>query len=345
MSAATAGGGSWLSVSPASGVTPATFTAIASPSPGMAPGTYTGTISVIPTYAGAVTQKVNVTLRVTSSGTITASPASLSFSYQPGSPFPNPQTLAIANSSGTPTSVNIFATTSGGGSWLVVSPGIANTPVNVIVSVNPAGLGLGVYYGYVNIAPATGGTATLIPVVLNTFNFSQLVISPTSLVFDYQSGGASPPVQYISATSTGSAINFTASVLGPNWISVSTRNGVTPTGVGVVVKPASDYAARDIQCHNYVHARLDDWKRDRGRGNCACAGCQLPVGRPEQHNVRLCSRRLASRCSRGSSVKQRRFNPLRRRGQYEWVLSLAHGEPIESVYARTHQRRTFLRRA
>ena len=238
VSASTVGGGAWLSVSPNSGVTPATFAAYASPAANIAPGTYTGTISVVPSYAGATPQRVSVTLRVSSGGTLTASPSSLTFNYQPGTPIPAPQVLGIANSTGAAVTVNVSATTSSGGTWLVVSPGIATTPFSVIVSVNSANLVPGTYYGNVSIAPAVGGAATLVPVTLAVYSVAHLVVAPQSLSFNYQSGGAIPAPQYVAVTSTGVPINFTTSILGPSWISVSSARATTPAGIGVTVNPS-----------------------------------------------------------------------------------------------------------
>ena len=237
VSASTASGGAWLFVSPNSGVTPAAFSAYVLPAATTAPGTYTGTISVVPSYAGATPQRVSVTLRVSAGGTLTASPNSLTFNYQPGSPIPSPQVLNIATSTGAAMTANVSANTTGGGSWLVVSPGIATTPFSVIVSVNPLNVVPGTYYGNVSVAPAVGGAATLIPVTLAVYSVTHLVVAPESLSFNYQSGGPSPPPQYLAVTSTGVPINFTTSILGPSWISVSSTRATTPTGLGVTVNP------------------------------------------------------------------------------------------------------------
>lgn len=63
--AAVAGGssGDWLSVSPASGTTPASLSVSVNPA-GLAAGTYSGTVTVTPTAAGILPQTLNVTLTV-----------------------------------------------------------------------------------------------------------------------------------------------------------------------------------------------------------------------------------------------------------------------------------------
>ena len=125
---------------------------------------------------------VPVTLTVTTPA-LTATPATLSLSYQTGGAAPT----ATIQVSGGGAALNFFAVATSTG-WLAVSPASGTTPVTgtaaVTVSINPAGLTPGQSYaGNVTIAGA-GGTAgsTTIPVSLQ-------VVAPTPTIM--QIGNAS----------------------------------------------------------------------------------------------------------------------------------------------------------
>jgi hypothetical protein len=163
----TASGGTWLSVSPASGSTPATLKVTANPS-GMAAGTYNGSISIASTGAGNSPQTVPVTLTITASGGGSGSgilkvwPAkAVYFEYESGRTPVSSRTVKVY-SSGSPLT---FTTAALGGSWLSVTPSGGTTPTNLTVSVDATGLASGRYTGTLSIA-ATGANTINLPVVL-----------------------------------------------------------------------------------------------------------------------------------------------------------------------------------
>lgn len=88
--------------------------------------------------------------------------------------------------------------------------------------------------------------ATLIACISQTFTTSAsaeqrsttLAVSPISLTFSYQTGGATPISQTISVTSTPST-SFSAKTSGAAWLSISPTSGVTPGSIAVSVKPGS----------------------------------------------------------------------------------------------------------
>ena len=240
LSTSTTSGGAWLAISPTNGVTPSTAIAIATPYAGMGPGIYTGTITVIPSSGGGIIRNIPVTLRISSVGSLSVTPAYLSYNYQTGGALPSPQVLSVVDSLGGATPFTVTATTTSGGPWLFVSSSSGTTPASVIVNVSPAALTPGTYYGTVSFSPVGGTTSAAIPVTLAVLNNARLLASPTSLLFNYQIGGPSVPTQYISVTSSGSPITFNAGVQGPSWITLTTSGALTtPTGVGVVVRPPS----------------------------------------------------------------------------------------------------------
>ena len=119
----------WLTVSPISGNAPSTLTVTANPA-NLGPGTVQGTLNIV----GPVnTVQVLVTFTI---GSVSASPSSVSFAYQVGGT--TPQSATVTLSSAQSISVNLSATTSSGGNWLVVSPSTGTVPGSAIVSVNSA---------------------------------------------------------------------------------------------------------------------------------------------------------------------------------------------------------------
>ncbi len=243
--ASTNSGGGWLSVSPTPGsimaqsAAPATFSVAVNPA-GLATGTYNGAITIT-AASGAVNSpsQIAVSLAVTSASQLAVSPGSLSFVYQIGGAAPAGQTLSIS-SSGSPLSFTAPATTSTGGPWLLASPASGTTPGAVTVSVNPAGLSAGTYNGAVTVTAsgATGSPAT-IAVTLTVSSNPPLTISPASLQFNFQIGGAPPVNQVLSVSSGEASVSFFASPAtnsGGGWL-VASSSGVTPSGFNVAVNP------------------------------------------------------------------------------------------------------------
>ena len=175
VTSAVAGGVSnWLTTSASSGQTPYTLSIGVNTSSLQASSTpYTGTVTITPN--GGTAQVVNVSLTVTSIPTVTATPTSISLSYQVGG---NSPTSTIQVSAGG-AAANFTATATSSGGWLQVSPtsgttpntGTANLTVSLVQSVlstlnpNPTG---SPYTGSITIAgssPATG--TTIVNVTLN----------------------------------------------------------------------------------------------------------------------------------------------------------------------------------
>jgi hypothetical protein len=238
----TSNGLNWLSAFPSFSYTPSTVTVTATPLPGMGPGVYTGLVYV---HVGtSIAQTVPVTLVIAAGGTLSASPTFLTFNYQTGGAAPAPQTVSVVNYLGGNVPYTVTASTSTGINWLAVSPASGTTPSSFSVSVYPATLSPATYYGTVSVYQAgSSGPSTQIPVTLIVNSGSQLVASPTSLTFNYSSGGATPPSQYISVSSTGSPIAFSGIVSGLSWVTLSPGTGTTPTALTVSIKPPAGLAA------------------------------------------------------------------------------------------------------
>jgi uncharacterized protein (TIGR03437 family) len=234
-STSTVSGGSWLSVSPTSGNasvanTPLTVTADAT---NLAKGTYQGTVTLT-TGVGVETQ-IPVTFTVTApSGPVTISPTTLAFAYTLGGALPAAQSLQITGTQ----SFTAAASTSGGGTWLAVTPASGTGNAALSVSVNPANLSPGAYNGTITVTP-TGGLAQTVAVTLTVSVVGSLTLTSNPPVFTYTVGDAVPAPQTISVVSTGQAVTFTVVATSSGWLSVTPTSATTPANLSVSVNPAN----------------------------------------------------------------------------------------------------------
>jgi uncharacterized protein (TIGR03437 family) len=239
--ATTATGGGWLSVTPATGLTPVTLSISVNPA-GLPVGTYTGQVAVSSTGVSNSPLTIPVTLTVNTSVNLGSTPAALNFSYQVGAATPAAQSLTIGSSDASLSFSATSATTTGGG-WLAVSPAGSVTPGTLSVSVNPASLAPGTYAGNVIVAAAGATNSPFsVPVTLVVTSAVNLSLSPGSLSFNYQVGGAAPSSQSLSVTSGGTPLNFTTTATtagGGAWLSVSpSGGGTTPATLSVSIATA-----------------------------------------------------------------------------------------------------------
>ena len=153
---ASVSGAAWLTVSPATGTTPATLTVTASVT-GLAAGTFTGNIIVT---GNGITRTVPVTFTVNPSATFTVSPTSLLFSATLGGASPASQSLTL---SATPSTS--FTASVSGAAWLTATPATGTTPATLTVSSSITGLAAGTFTGTITL---TGNGLTLsVPVTLS----------------------------------------------------------------------------------------------------------------------------------------------------------------------------------
>ncbi len=233
----TATSATWLSATPASGSTPSTLSVSVNPS-GLAAGTYTGSVTI--TAAGASNSpKIPVTLTVTAAQTnnLSASPSSLSFSYQSGGATPAAQTVSLSSTSALSYSASAI------GGWLSVTPASGSTPGSLSVSVNPASLAAGSYSGTITVTAAGASNSPLKIAVGLTVSSPpstnpSLNIAPGTLTFSYVSGSTSTGTQNLSITSTGSALGLTVAASGGSWLTVTPTSGTTPATVKVSANTA-----------------------------------------------------------------------------------------------------------
>uniref|UniRef100_Q01S71 BACON domain-containing protein n=1 Tax=Solibacter usitatus (strain Ellin6076) TaxID=234267 RepID=Q01S71_SOLUE len=191
------------------------------------------------------------------SGTITASPLSLSFSYQLLGAQPTDTQLTLT-SPGAALPFTVGAGTASGGNWLAVSNNSQTLPAVVNISVNTAGLVAGVYQGTITVAsPLATNSPVSIPVTLTVTPAPTITSQPNQLNFSFQKNGPPPAVQTITLATSGPQLDYTI-VPDPTapWLT-ATGPGPAPSTLTVSVSPSS------LQPGNY-HATI--------RLNAAAAG-------------------------------------------------------------------------
>jgi hypothetical protein len=229
--AVAASGGTWLAATPVSGTAPGSVSVSVNPA-GLAAGTYNGTVAITAASAANSPQNVAVTLIVSAAPTITVSPASLSFSFQTGGAALAAQTISVAG-----TGLN-YTVAASGGTWLAATPVSGTTPGSVSVSVNPAGLAAGTYNGTVAITAAgAANSPQSVAVTLTVSAAPTMTVSPATLSFSFQTGGAAPAAKTISVG--GTSLNYTVAASGGTWLAATPVSGTTPGSVSVSVNPAA----------------------------------------------------------------------------------------------------------
>lgn len=231
-------GGTWLSVSPASGTAPGYIVVSVNPA-NLAAGNYSGTVTV--TLAGGTQATLPVSFNVSGSPVLTLSQPSSTFAYQTGgsAPVSQSQTLSVG-SSGTALTFLVTAQTSSGLNWLSVSTSTGTTPTQLTVTANATGLAAGTYTGTVTFQSQSGLVSTY-PVTLVVSTLPLLVASSSNVAFSYQTGAAQPTAQNVTVSSTGvtqTTLSVTASTIsGGSWLQVAPPLGGTPLQLSVNVFP------------------------------------------------------------------------------------------------------------
>jgi uncharacterized protein (TIGR03437 family) len=151
-------GQNWLAVSPSTGVVPAALQVTVNYR-GLEPRQYTGRIEI--QSQGATVATIPVSLTVNNAPRFTWSTSGLSFVVSSTDPSPQPQRITLATTS-VPIPANVAANTASGGNWLKVTPVSGTTPLELSVSVDPAGLQAGHYIGEI-VARSADPTVLLLP--------------------------------------------------------------------------------------------------------------------------------------------------------------------------------------
>jgi large repetitive protein len=235
-------GCSCVSVSTASGQAspgaPAAVAFTVNPT-GLPPATYNSQIVITPSVGQPVT--VPVTIAVNSlTQSIVVTQNGLLFETVAGAAPPSQSFNVLNAGQGLMSFTLTTQTLSGGQGWLTVNPssssvaaGSISTPVTV--SVNPAGLAAGQYYGQVQVTAANAGNSPqIVSVLLNVVDPSQgaILASPTGVLVGPATGTvtlsnlSTQAISYISTISTAD---------GGNWVLATPSTGTVPAQSSVQV--------------------------------------------------------------------------------------------------------------
>jgi hypothetical protein len=265
VTAATATGGAWLSVSTITGcafcATPSAIQAIITTSPDLPVGSYTGQI-VLAAQTGFMTITVPVTLTVAATGStyLDDIAGQTSFSMVTNSPYsPASQDIQIRNGGTGTLDWTLAQSTADGGTWLLVSAPSGAAPSYLTVGVNVAnlpngGLAAGTFIGQVVVQ--TAGSAVTVPVSVVVGANVLVQVNPIS--FTKVFAGADPLPQTLTIASTGRSLNYSVgatTATGGNWLSVSTITGcsscATPSTIQAIITtsptlPAGTYTGQIV---------------------------------------------------------------------------------------------------
>ncbi len=160
-SASVVNSATWLTISPATGTATTSQPGMVgltvnSAAQSLAPGGYYALLQIADPNSNNSPQDVVVVLDVAADNTpIAPNPTPQGLVYTAA----GSQTLVLSVSGNSPLNFAASATTTDGGTWLSVSPATGSVssvnPVNLAVTVNPAGLKAGVYTGLINVVTGT----------------------------------------------------------------------------------------------------------------------------------------------------------------------------------------------
>ena len=208
-------GKSWITVTPTSGVTPASLDVTCTPAD-LGEGSVQAMVTVQSPVTLPAQRSFSVAFNVAAASAqkLGVSPQTLSFTATQGSGSIT-QVLKVDNEGGGTFSYSATSTTSldatgaaAGASWLSISAAsgqvTAVAPSPISVTVDPGKLAPGTYRGQITVL-TSGGQQTVVPVTLTVNAVPQrIVLSSTGMTFTAVAGGGVSPPQTLTILNTGS---------------------------------------------------------------------------------------------------------------------------------------------
>lgn len=180
---------------------------------------------------------IPVTLNVSNTALLSVSQSSIAVTSMVGTTVSSSQTISLTGTDGSAIPFTATAITNPAGlTWLSVAPNTGTTPSNLLVTVNPANLGVGVYKGTISVASSQANVPAQTISVTLTVVGGIAMASPTTLTFTQAAGGTAPDTQsvQIAGVPAGATIGAVATVLsGADWLTATTAGStVTVTANG-----------------------------------------------------------------------------------------------------------------
>jgi uncharacterized protein (TIGR03437 family) len=177
-----------LSVTPSTGSTPGTVQVTADAG-SLQAGTYKGTVTISANDADGSPLPVPVTLNVLPSRPLSVSATVVSFTAAVGATSQQTQKVVLASAGGT---VAYTVTLFGGGPWLNVSPLSGTTPDSLVITVDPTGLGTGLYSATLTATSPNSVPAPVITVSLAVGSVTKPVLNAVANAANYLTGAVAP---------------------------------------------------------------------------------------------------------------------------------------------------------
>ncbi len=207
------------------------------------PGAYSGTVNIQPADPTAQPLLIPVILNVVDGPVFTTGANQVAFEYQIGKAVPVAQQVAIT-SSGAPIAYSSMTMTADGGDWLLTgstgSASMPSTPSNLTISVNPAGLAAGTYYGVVVIDDTAGNAPpAYIPVTLQVSGSPTLTVPSQLLTFSAPAAGGATAPQTINVGANVGGTHFHVDTFGGGWLTATPTDGMTDGVISVTAAPSN----------------------------------------------------------------------------------------------------------
>jgi uncharacterized protein (TIGR03437 family) len=231
-------GTEWLQVFPNRISTPGIVNVALNPLGLTHPQSCIGTVVL---SGGGAPVQITVTANVTTTPVFNAKPLSLYFTSAYQSPARPSQTIELSMTDNSAASFTATASFTAG-SWLSVTPSSGSTPLSIVVSANPASLGIGSYTGAIKIKSPALLADLIVPV---TFKVTPTAVSakPASLSFVQTVGGPPPPTQNVVVAVEGGGQEFSVSIDRGSFpaaaLTATPAGGNTPATISVAVQPNS----------------------------------------------------------------------------------------------------------
>jgi uncharacterized protein (TIGR03437 family) len=178
---------------------------------------------------------IPVTLNVSNTALLSVSQPAIAVASMLGTTTATTQTISLTSTDASAIPFTATAATNPAGlTWLAVAPNSGTTPSNLVLTISPANLGVGVYTGTITVASSMAGVPPQTISVTLTVVSGFAVASSTSLTFTQAAGGMAPDTQsvQIAGVPSGGTIGAVATVLsGANWLTATTAGSTVTVSV------------------------------------------------------------------------------------------------------------------
>lgn len=227
----------FLSATPATGSTYGTQNqvVVSVNTKNLTPQVCSGEVTLTVPGSTAAPLVIPVTLDVSSTALLSVSQAAIAVTSLVGTVTPSTQTISLTSTDGSAIPFSATATTNPAGlTWLAVAPNSGTTPSNLVVTINPANLGVGVYKGTISVTSSMANVPAQTISVTLTVVGGIAMATPTTLTFTQAAGGPAPDTQsvQIAGVPAGTTIGAVATPLsGTNWLTVTTAGSTVTVSV------------------------------------------------------------------------------------------------------------------